>query len=609
MCGICGIINFNNSSVDEFSIRAMMKKMKHRGPDDEGVFIERNIGLGFVRLSIIDLSIAGHQPMFDETGQYLIIHNGEVYNYIEIREELKKKGYNFKSNTDTEVVLNSYIEWGEDCLNKFNGMWAFAIYDKIKREVFATRDRFGVKPFYYFQDDNKFIFASEIPALLEIESKLRKQNETAIYNYLVFNRTDYDETTFFNEVIKLKHGHYIKIKKNQIFIRRWYNLKKNLNYNNVSNPEYKNLLSDSVELRLRSDVPVGVSFSGGLDSSSILSLLLNSDKKSCIKTFSAVYGSGVTGDESNFINEYAKYNKLKMNFITPDENLLLHNLDNFISAQSEPVPSTSQMTQYFVMKLASENVVVILDGQGADEQLAGYHYFFGYYLKELLKNIHLAQFSVELYYLLKIHGFQEGFLSFIYFLLPNRLQRIAKNRSQSFLSREYVKKHLSEHFVYDNLYNVDSLKKGLINHFEYKLEHLLKWGDRNSMWFSLESRNPFLDYRLVEHTLSLPNRKIINKGTTKYILRESLKDILPTDIYSRTSKIGFETPENVWFSKDKLYNFSKNIFTSISFTERGYFNSKILIDILEKNKKNEVSVFKTLWKAINLELWFRKYID
>ena len=215
MCGICGIINLNNSHVQETSVKKMMHKMKHRGPDDEGIFIDNNIGLGFVRLSIIDLSFKGHQPMKDVSGRYIIIHNGEVYNYIELREELKKKGYNFKSNTDTEVILYSYIEWGRDCLNKFNGMWAFVVYDSKEREFFMSRDRYGIKPFYYYRDNERFIFASEISPILQVLKCNPSPDNQVVFDYLVFNRTDQTEKTFFEKINKLQHGFCLQIKANK----------------------------------------------------------------------------------------------------------------------------------------------------------------------------------------------------------------------------------------------------------------------------------------------------------------------------------------------------------------------------------------------------------
>ena len=243
MCGICGIINFNNEPVQETWVSSMMQKIKHRGPDDEGIFIEDNVALGFVRLSILDLSPLGHQPMFGdinvskknntlENGRFVIVYNGEVYNYIELRQELCLKGYKFESNTDTEVVLNSYIEWGEDCLDKFNGMWAFTIYDREKKEIFCARDRYGIKPFYYYVDDKQFIFASEILPIFSVLKEKPSPNNQAIFDFLVFNRTDQTENTFFKDIKKLQHGCSMRIglknKSQKYEIKKWYDLKREL---------------------------------------------------------------------------------------------------------------------------------------------------------------------------------------------------------------------------------------------------------------------------------------------------------------------------------------------------------------------------------------------
>ena len=285
MCGICGIIKFNKKAVQEEEIARIMRRMKHRGPDDEGIFIEDNIGLGFVRLSIIDLSILGHQPMFSFDGRYVIIYNGETYNYKELRKELSAKGYNFRSNTDTEIVLYSFIEWGQDCLNKFNGMWAFAIYDRVLKKLFCSRDRYGIKPFYYYMDNDQFIFASEIPSILSVLNKKPSANNQVIYDYLVFNRTDQTEQTFFDGIKKLQHGcsisFDIKGQSKLVEVQKWYDLKSRLSdTEGFSSPEeYRELFSSAVGLRLRSDVPVGVCLSGGLDSSSIVSALLKDYNK------------------------------------------------------------------------------------------------------------------------------------------------------------------------------------------------------------------------------------------------------------------------------------------------------------------------------------------
>ena len=276
MCGICGITNLNFQPVQESSIRRMMQLQKHRGPDDEGLFIEENVGLGFVRLSIIDLSSAGHQPMYSYDNRFVIVFNGEIFNYIEIRNELSHVGFQFRTGTDTEVLLASYQHWGEDCLNHFNGMWAFVIYDRQEKKLFSARDRFGIKPFYYYLTNDFLAFASEIPTLLSLIQGKPTADHQTIFDYLVFNRTDQTERTFFNEIKKLQHGHSFTLdhdkpinNKNLIEISLWYNLREKVNSANgfTSPDEYRELLSDAIRLRLRSDVPVGVCLSGGLDSS------------------------------------------------------------------------------------------------------------------------------------------------------------------------------------------------------------------------------------------------------------------------------------------------------------------------------------------------------
>jgi asparagine synthase (glutamine-hydrolysing) len=400
MCGICGIINFNGSPVTESGLKSMMGIMKHRGPDDEGIFIENNAGLGFVRLSILDLSPAGHQPMISSNNRYVLVFNGEIFNYIELREELVRKGFVFQSNTDSEVLLNSYILWGEDCLHRFNGMWAFVIYDRQERKLFGSRDRYGIKPFYYHFDASAFLFASEIPPITSHFAKKPLQNDQAIFDYLLFNRTDQDATTFYKDVLKLQHGCKFTLElppetiaadyqvnnhqPGKLKISKWYTLIENLKEPFKGPDEFRESLSASIGLRLRSDVPVGICFSGGLDSSTIISLLLKDYLKDDINTFSTAYGKGLLGDETEYINEYREVLK-NMYFTYPNASTLENDIPRLIRAHNEPIPSTSPYAQFKVMELAKEHVVVTLDGQGADELLAGYEYFYGYYYKELLR--------------------------------------------------------------------------------------------------------------------------------------------------------------------------------------------------------------------------------
>lgn len=617
MCGISGIINFNLKPVDELSIRIMMKCIKHRGPNDEGIFLDQNVGLGFVRLSILDLSILGHQPMFDDTGRYVILHNGEVYNFIEIREELKSAGFKFNSRTDTEVILKSYIHWGEKCLDKFNGMWAFVIYDKFTKELFCARDRYGVKPFYYYLDKDRFIFASEILPILKVLKSKPIPNFDVIYDYLVFNRTDQSKDTFFEEIKKLQHGHVLKVRlagKNLnsryvVELKKWYDLRVRVENSKgfYNSDEFRELLSSAIRLRLRSDVPIGVCLSGGLDSSSIVSILLKDFNLSEVKTFSAVYGKGVEGDESEFINEFKSLVK-NMYFVSPSADMLQKDLERFIIAHGEPIPSTSPYAQYKVMELAKDHVVVILDGQGADELLAGYHYFYGFFFKELLSNLHLLRLLKENFYYYYNHKSFYGLKSFLYFLIPQKYREILIVNKKNYLTRDLINQCQTS-IISNKLYGSKTLNEALLNHFEYKLEHLLKWEDRNSMYFSLEARIPFLDYRLVEKMLATSSENIIQSGITKYILRDALKGTLPEKIRTRRDKIGFETPEAEWFREPTFQKIVDDLLNSEQMKNRKIIDTNKAKKLYKQHLAGKKDISKEIWKWINLELWFRKFID
>ena len=610
MCGICGIITLDNTLVGEEPIREMMKIQKHRGPDDEGVFVEENVGLGFVRLSILDFTPAGHQPMFSNDKRYVVIFNGEIFNYIELRAELISKGYRFNTGTDTEVLLAAYQHWGKDCLHHFNGMWAFVILDRQKKEIFASRDRYGIKPFYYYQTDEFIAFASEIPPLLSLMKGKPNPDYQSIFDFLVFNRTDQSERTFFAEIKKLQHGRSIIIQNSDFRIEEWYNLRENVLKAKGFNDslEFKKLFNDAIKLRLRSDVPVGVCLSGGLDSSSIVSVLLHDFDKKDINTFSAVYSKGQIGDETKFIKEYEGLVK-NMFFTTPEASSLKSDLLDFIKAHAEPIPGTSPYAQFKVMRLAKERVVVTLDGQGADEELAGYDYFFGLYFKDLLSHRRIGKFFYELFHYFLNHKSIFGLKSLIFFLLPKYFRTSARINEKGYLSSAFVEKYKNNNIIAGSLYGSKSLKDALIDHFEYKLEHLLKSEDRNSMWFSLESRMPFLDYRLVERTLATAGDLKIKKGMTKFILREAMKGILPEKIRLRKDKVGFGTPQDEWFREPAWQDIIYEVLNSESFKARNLINTETVIEQYNKHLTGKVNLSKEIWKCIHLELWFRNFID
>lgn len=610
MCGISGIINFNSKAVQEADLQKMMLCQKHRGPDDQSTFINDNMGLGFVRLSILDLSMAGRQPMTDKSERYNIVFNGEIFNYVELKEELTEKGISFNSNTDTEVLLNMYILYGKECLHKLNGMFAFAIYDNVSKVFFAARDRYGVKPFYYYKSDEEFIFASEIPSILSVYKIKNELNERAVLDYLAFNRTDQNNTTFFKNIYKLQHGHCITIENNNVKIEKWYDLKTRIAANETKNDDYLSLLTDAIKIRMRSDVPVGVCLSGGLDSSSIASILVKKLGYNKIHTFSAIYEKHQRADESKFIDMLSPFLQ-NMHYVTPNNESLLKDLEHFVEIHAEPIPSTGPYAQYCVMRLAKNDVTVTLDGQGADEALAGYHYFYGFFFKDLLRKFKLVKLAKEMYYYTKTHKSLYGIKTFVFFLLPKKLKTKSRISEKTYINKKFVervnKKETSS--ITEHLYASNSLVEALINHFEYKLEHLLKWNDRNSMAFSIESRTPFLDFRLVEFTLANSANNVINKGYTKSILRESLKNILPEKIRMRKDKIGFATPQDEWFRKPEFKILILDIINSESFKSRQIIDHKIANQLFNKHLNNEINIAKDIWKWIHLELWFRKFID
>lgn len=607
MCGIAGIVNFNNQLVSEKEIKTMMTAMKHRGPDDEGMYVDHLVGFGFVRLSILDLTIAGHQPMFSHDKRFVIIFNGEVYNYIEIREELKSK-YHFKTGTDTEVVLAAFEEWGEQCLDKFNGMFSFVVYDTKTKEIFGARDRYGIKPFYYYLDDDQFLFASEIKSLLPLIPE-KRPNDSIIFDYLLFNRTDHTENTFFRGIKKLPHGTWFRIKNNNLTFKKWYNLTEKIKVNQyISSEHYREMFKDSLKLRLRADVPIGVSLSGGIDSSSIVASLIHDFDISELNTFSAIYSKEESSDESEYINEFKETVK-NMFFISPDADAFYSDFERFIDAHNEPVPDIGPYAQFKVMELASKRVKVTLDGQGADEQLAGYHYFFGSYYIELIKEWKLFKLIQEITQYIQKHKSFLGLKFFGFYLFPSKFQKIARNYSFPSINSDFFERYKNREEINKMLYDPKNLTESLVQHFEFKLEHLLRWEDLNSMHFSIESRVPFMDYRLVEATLSTPSNQKIYNGMTKHLLREALKDILPDKIKNRKDKKGFSNPREKWFRSQNFQNYIFELINSESFKNRGYFDSDTANQRFAEHLQGKIDCSKEIWKWINLEIWFRKFID
>ena len=594
MCGISGIINKNNKSVEELLIHQMTDIIAHRGPDSSGSYLYKNIAFGHRRLSILDLSSSGHQPM-KYLDDLVITYNGEIYNFIEIREELIQKGYIFDSNSDTEVILKAYHCWGKTCVNYFNGMWSFSILDIKQKIVFCSRDRFGVKPFYYIENNDLFSFGSEISQLLLFIPN-RILNKKIALDYLISGIEECSNETFFKDIYLLKGGHNLvfDLQTNSYEIERYYNLKLS-DQKNTSVDDYIQELKRSITLRLRSDVKVGTCLSGGIDSSTISSfaskLYQNSNEK-----FMAIHAksSEYKTDESEFAKIVSKIANINLNFVEPSYSDFKSNILSIIKIQQEPFGSLSIIMQYFVFKKAKElGCIVMLDGQGGDETLLGYERYYPAIvkskkgiakLKALLQSSKNSRLS-----LLDTIKYQYYFSNY-----KLRLKRLKfKN---SFYKSEILNEYESEELrIISESYNdISILQKNEIE--SSQLPHLLKYEDRNSMANSIESRLPFLDYKLVELSLNTNNSLKIKDGWTKFILRKAAETILPKEIVWRKNKLGFNAPEKTWTKE-----FENEMIKEIE-------QSEILNNFIHFKKLYFKNLdLRTKWRLYNFSVWEKEF--
>lgn len=565
MCGIAGLLSFDHK-VDSTSIRNMISKLHHRGPDGDGVWLNeaKQIGLGHKRLSIIDLTETGKQPMHYANNRYTITFNGEIYNYLELKDQLLKKGYTFRSNSDTEVILALYDLKKEKALQEIDGMFAFAIWDEQEQILFCARDRFGEKPFYYHNNQNYFAFASEMKALFTLDIS-REKNQKKIYDYLLYAILEdpLDKSaTFYQNIQQLEPAHFLiihpdkKISKN----RYW-----DININGTSDlsendsiEKFRELFTSSINRRLRSDVPVGSSLSGGLDSSSIVMLIDRIKKENHVqKTFSARF-ENFDRDEGKYMQMVINRSNVAPHFVFPTVESVINNFNTISYHQEEPIGSASVAIQFEVMKLAKENgVTVLLDGQGADEMLAGYKPFWNTYFNQLYRSDRKKfQLETEAYKLLHNEVVLKNDFEFKWrafhnnsFKAVSELKRKFKSPTSSYfmgIHPDLVSAHKRE---LNPIPKVTSLKEHLYFFLmERGLNELLRYADRNAMANSVEVRLPFLNHDLVEFLFTLPNEMLLRNGWTKYILRKSMEDILPSEITWRKDKIGFEPPQTDWLN-------------------------------------------------------------
>lgn len=596
MCGIAGIVIYDNEKDKDLyrKIKLMTDVVKHRGPNGEGHYIDNNIALGHRRLSILDLSELGSQPM--EWNERLVLtYNGEIYNYIELREELINKGYSFKSETDSEVILVAYDAWGEECVHKFNGMWAFSIYDKINNILFCSRDRFGIKPFYYSETNNSFCFSSEIRQLLTLNKESPILNEEVAINYLVYNLSEYSEDTFFTGIKRLKAGHnlIIDLTSREISIKRFYEMKLRDELTKLSEVEsinaFKERFEKAINFRLRSDVKVGTCLSGGLDSSCIAAISNKMHKQNSNIPFCAITASSVQTelDEVKYAKQVVEHLNLDWYVTKPESKDFLENIDDVIKTQEYPFLGPSVFMQYFVMKKAKEaGVTVLLDGQGADETLLGY----SRYIPTLLYRDGIFSFIINIKKISKKYNLSTFYIfqNLIYFSF-SKIRILRQKLTFPGLKPEY-KKLLNTNLLkrYAESYrNIEKLQKLEIE--QSQIPQLLRFEDKNSMAHSIETRLPFLDWEMVETSLSINNLFKLKNGWSKYVLRKALENELPKDIIWRKNKIGFAAPIDDWM---KNFEIEMESVIDTSILLKKLFNS--LPKKLNKHQK---------WRLYNFAKW------
>lgn len=651
MCGILTIINkeIQDSSADLISACSIIK---HRGPDDEGFLtwvpgampkvwagadtaasthdywkydtlgagVNFRVGFGHRRLSILDLSPAGHQPMIYEKGGLAISFNGEIYNYLEIKAELELLGHTFFGTSDTEVILHAWAEWGTKCLDKFNGMFAFSILDYNKQELFVVRDRFGVKPVFYYNGSKALYLASEIKQIRTCPEYKPNINEKVVRQYLATGAVDHTYDTFDKEIKYLPQGHYmyLDLKKpgTEFNLVKWYTLqpKKWTGSFDGAVKELRSILIDAVKLRLRSDVPVGSCLSGGLDSSSIVciaaDLLEQSGDHAGQETVTARYESA-KHDEWQFAKEVIEKTHARPHQTFPSFKQLQQEVASFIWHQDEPTGSTSQFSQWAVFKCTHDvNLKVMIDGQGADEQLAGYGgndlaFYIG-----LLEDGKYGDVLEEAKAYKKEHGrYPIGFIgnainlafkSGIGGMIPNKL-KFKKEAPISWIKGEEPAS------IYDA--PAHSLNENLLRQlYQEPLPALLRYEDHNSMAWSVESRTPFMDYRLVEFTMGLPARYLYKNGIRKHVLREAMKGILPEAIEKRRDKMGFVTPEELWLKGEGKQWFLDGIDYTCKHFAHIIDDTKLKQEVTEIISGKKPFTFMP-WRIVALGIWHKQLTE
>ena len=625
MCGITGF--YTKDDLDRKAcLDNMMNVIRHRGPDDSGQEHVDEFSFGHQRLSIIDLE-HGHQPMWSNDKRFVISFNGEIYNYLELRQQLVQKGHQMNTFSDTEVLLNMYVEYGKDMLNHLNGMFAFVIYDKETKELLIARDHFGIKPLYYSHDNGDLVYASEIKSLLQYPKLKAEVNNDSIFDYLTFQLIP-DNNTLFEGIKKLEPASYIVFKKGKIIEQGTYWQPDYTIDESRSEEQFADelliLIENSLSIQTRSDVPVGAYLSGGIDSS-IVAILAAKNFFGDFKTFTGGFKEGPLFDET----AYAKIVSDRINSvhheIFPTAKDFINTFEKLVYHMDEPAAGPGLFPQYMVSKLASENVKVVLGGQGGDEVFGGYTRYAVAYLEQCIKGAifetqeegkHVVTLSslignlpqLKKYIPMIKSQFAEGMFDDMdrrYFRLVDRSLNLHKMYDADFLAE---RKHEEVFERFANVFNFPQTPSyfNKMTHYDMKtlLPALLHVEDRVSMAVSLESRVPLLDKRIIELASVIPPTMKFAGGKTKHILIEAVKNILPKPILERKDKMGFPTPLNVWLN-GPLRDFALDLMTGPTAKNRGIFNTANI----EKQITESSKFSRDLWGAMNIEMWFRKFID
>lgn len=609
MCGIYGIIGLKNDTL----LKQMGRSIAHRGPDDQKEILEGNVGLGYRRLAIIDTK-GSFQPLYNEDKSITLFFNGEIYNFRDLRAKMHK--HKFQSAGDGETIIHHYEENGPDGFKDLNGIFGFSLLDKKKNKLILARDHFGVKPLYYFANENIFVFSSEIKAILPVlkNQKIKIQaNDGAVEKYLLTRLHDDGDETFFKGIKRLPQASFLELDVNTLKfkVKPYWTLRSNKQLVKTSEKEniaeFKRLFLDSIKLQLSSEVPIGTALSGGLDSSAVVMAVNKqiregttdiSDLQKVIgdrqKTFSARFPSEAN-DEDKYINIVLQASGVDSHLVKPKREEMWQDLETLISFQDEPMISSGPYAQWKVAELAKQNKIkVLLDGQGADEMLAGYIAYYFVYLKELMSKGDFVTLLKETILSADVlWPFLKEKLEYKVGIKKTFNTRSLFNISPSSTSSAATSQNLNDRLIQDL--------------FQSSLPSLLRYEDHNSMAHSIEARVPFLDYRLVEFVSSLPSNYKIRNGWNKWIMREALKGLLPEKIRTRRWKVGFTTPEISWIRNSATE--VRKIINSQSFNSRPFWNQDKIRATYEEfveGKNDESMVF---WRIINLELWFRIFID